>query len=287
MERVYQGILTLLLLLLSFTMIVPFIYVLAISFSDSSNYISGGFMLFPKDFSWEAYDYVLSGQGFLNAFKASLFITCIGVPLSIGISSMMAYMLAKKTLPGRKWILNLVIFTMLFSPGLIPNYLLIDKLNLIDSWWSLILPGLVGAWTLLVMKSFFQELPSEIEESAKIDGCNDLTIFFRIILPLSKAMLAAFTLFAAVAYWNTFFSAIMYITTPEKWPLQVFLQQIVVQANVNEFTDSGVDMTRNQQINPEIVKMTAVMVVTAPILALYPFLQKYFAKGVLIGSVKG
>ncbi|MFC4779285.1 carbohydrate ABC transporter permease [Paenibacillus sp. GCM10023252] len=286
-ETIYQAVLTLVLLAISLSMILPFVYILAISFSDSSNYISGEFILFPRSISWDAYDFVLSGQGFSNAFTASMFITGIGVPLSIAISSMLAYMLARKTLPGRGWILNLIIFTMLFSPGIIPNYLLMDKLHLINSWWSLILPGIAGAWTLLVMKSFFQGIPPEIEESAKMDGCNDITTFFRIILPLSMAMLAAFTLFAAVAYWNTFFYAILYITSPDKWPLQVLLQQIVMQANMTEFTESGSDMIRNQQINPEIVKMATVMVVTGPILLVYPFLQKYFAKGVMVGSVKG
>lgn len=245
-------------------------------------------MIWPSKWSIEAYKLIFSGRGFLNSLSSTLFITLIGTPLSVVINAGMAYMLSKKSLPGRDIMLKLVVFTLLFYPGMIPNYLVIKNLHLINSFWALILPGVAGAWTMLVMKSFFQGIPAELEESATIDGSNEIQTFFMIVLPLSKAMLAAFTLFGAVSYWNTYFSAIIYLNDSEKWPLQVFLQQVVMSTNISEFVDVTVTNNFTNKVIPtEIVKMAAVIVAVTPILSIYPFLQKHFAKGVLIGSVKG
>jgi len=286
-ENLYQLVIGFLLVLLALSMIFPFLYILSISFTHSSVYVSGSLRLWPEKWSLEAYKVIFLGPGFTSALKSSLFITLVGTPLSILANCMMAYMLSKPTLPGRKLMLNLVVFTMLFGPGLIPNYLLIRNLGLINSYWAIILPGLVGAWTLLVMKSFFQNIPKEIEESAQMDGCSELGVFFRIVLPLSKAMLAAFTLFNAVGFWNTYFNAVIYLIDSDKWPLQVFLQQVVMSANIDEFM--GVDYMRTLERNvpSEVLKMASVVIVTAPVLIAYPFLQKHFAKGVMIGSIKG
>jgi len=286
-ENLYQLVIGLLLVLLALSMIFPFLYILSISFTHSSVYVSGSLRLWPEKWSLEAYKVIFLGPGFTSALKSSLFITLVGTPLSILANCMMAYMLSKPTLPGRKLMLNLVVFTMLFGPGLIPNYLLIRNLGLINSYWAIILPGLVGAWTLLVMKSFFQNIPKEIEESAQMDGCSELGVFFRIVLPLSKAMLAAFTLFNAVGFWNTYFNAVIYLIDSDKWPLQVFLQQVVMSANIDEFM--GVDYMRTLERNvpSEVLKMASVVIVTAPVIIAYPFLQKHFAKGVMIGSIKG
>lgn len=288
-ETIYQWIVGTILFFIALTMIFPFLYIIVTSFTDGSVYEVNKLILWPSKWSVAAYQLILSGKGFLSSFKASLFITFVGTPISLVISCTMAYMLSKTYLPGRTVLLYLVVFTMLFSPGMIPNYLLVRELNLLDSWWAIILPVATNAWTLLVMKSFYQNIPTEIEESAKMDGSGDYQTFFRIILPLSKAPLAAFSLFFAVALWNTYFNAILYLHTSSKWPLQVFLQQVVVAANVEQFTSDSVlaMLTRENVIHPEIIKMAAVVVVTVPILTVYPFLQKYFAKGVLIGSVKG
>jgi len=277
------------LFLLAFMIIFPFFYIFSVSFTDGSVYQIDRLALWPEKWSTDAYQFVLSGKGFISSFYASIFITCIGTPLAILISCMMAYMLSKNYLPGRKYFMYLIIFTMLFSPGIIPNYSLVKEIGLLNSWWAIILPAATNAWTLLVMKSFFQGIPFELEESAKMDGSGDLQTFFRIILPLSKAPLAAFSLFFAVALWNTYFNAMIYLTDTLKWPLQVFLQQVVVASSISQFTDDSVlaMLTRGKAIPPEVVKMAAVVVVTLPIICVYPFLQKYFAKGVLIGSVKG
>lgn len=286
-ENIYQYFIGTILFMLAFTMLFPFLYIVAVSFTDSTAFHTSSIRLMPEKFSLDAYIVILSGSGFINALKSTLFLTLVGTPIAVLVSCAMAYMLSKRTLPGRKIMLNLVVFTLLFGPGLMPNYLLIKELNLLDSLWALILPGVANAWTLLVMKSFFQSIPSEVEESARIDGCSDMGVFFRIVLPLSKPMLAAFTLFAGVGFWNTYFSAILYITDSTKWPLQVFLQQVVMSTNIGEFVGSSVMASLENNVPSEVLKMAAVVVVTAPVIIVYPFLQKYFAKGVMIGSIKG
>jgi len=287
-ELLYQLVLGTVLLLIAAIMLIPLLYVLAVSFTDPSVYKSGKLILWPEKWSLSAYRLVLSGNGFGNALQASLFITLVGTSLSMFVSSTFAYMLSKPELPGRRVILALVLFTMLFSPGLIPHYLLVRSLGLLNSWWALILPVVTNAWTLLVLKSFFQTLPRELEEAAKIDGANDIYIFFRIIVPLSKAPLAAIALFFAVGYWNTYFTAVIYLTDATKWPLQVMLQQVVMASNISRFTSSEVSaqLQLMQRIPSETIKMATVVIVTLPILVVYPFLQKYFAKGVMLGSIK-
>ncbi|MFS0726633.1 carbohydrate ABC transporter permease [Paenibacillus sp. 1P07SE] len=288
-DYLYRFSINTFLFLVAAAMLFPLVYVLAVSFTAPEVYVPNQLILWPKQWSLDAYQYILSGSAVINALKSTLFITAVGTPLALILSSSFAYMLSKNHLPGRNVILLLVLFTMLFSPGMIPNYLLVRQLGLIDSLWALILPTLTNAWSLLVLKSFYQSIPSELEDSAKIDGCNDMQTYFRIILPLSKAPLAAFTLFFAVNYWNVYFSALLYLRDATKWTLQVILQQVVLASNASQFVDSAVasQMDNIVQMPPETVKMATIIIVVAPILMVYPFLQKYFAKGVLIGSVKG
>jgi putative aldouronate transport system permease protein len=285
---IYQIILGFFLVVLAAIIIVPLLYVFAVSFTDPMVYDPNKFVLWPERWSIDAYRYLLAGRGFMLSLSASVFITFVGTPLTLMVTATFAYVLSKPRLPGRKPLLMMVLFTMLFSPGMIPAYLLIRSLGLIDSWWALILPGLTNAWSLLVMKSFYQTIPTELEDAAKIDGCSDMGVFFRIVLPLSTAALAAFTLFFAVGYWNIYFSAIIYLNDASKWPLQVMLQQMVIASNASRFLDSAAvtQLQLQRAIPPETVKMAAVVIVTAPIVVVYPFLQKHFAKGVLIGSVK-
>lgn len=279
-----QSILNLMLLLLVATMILPFLYVLVVSFTDSSVYESGKFILWPKKWSTEAYQLILSGKGFINSFKSTLFITFVGTPLNIIINAGLGYMLSKP-IPGRRIINKFVMFTMLFGAGLVPTFINIRDLGLIDSLFACILPGVCGAWTVMVMKSFFQNIPEELEEAAKIDGCGPLKIFGIIVLPLSKAMLATFTLFALVSYWNTYFSAVMYLTSTSKVPLQIYLQKIVLSSNISDVVDVQLELAST--VPQEVMRMAAVVVVILPILCIYPFLQKHFEKGVMVGAVKG
>lgn len=288
-NRLYQLTVSAILLVIVLCMIVPFLYVLAVSFTDPSVYRTNALILWPEKWSLAAYKHLLSGNAFLEGLKASLFITVVGTAIAIAVTSTMAYMLSKPLLPGRKWMLYLVLFTMMFSPGMIPEYLLVLKLGLLNNWWSLILPAATNAWSLLVMRSFFRTIPPELEESAKLDGATDIGVFRRIVLPLSKAPLAAFTLFFAVGFWNTYFNAILYLTDSVKWPLQVILQQIVLASVVDQFLGSkgAIQASLMNAVPSETIKMATIVITMAPILLAYPFLQKHFAKGVLIGSVKG
>lgn len=288
-EQLYQLILGFFLSLLALLMLFPLYYVISVSFTDSSVYREGVFTLAPAKLSIAAYEWVLAGRGFWNSFKASLFLVIVGTPLVLLFNASCAYMVSKTDLPGRRFIMGYLLATMLFGAGMIPTYLWIKQLGLLDTWWALILPGMVSPWTVFVLKSFFQTLPRDLEDAARIDGCNELETFWRIVLPLSKAPLAAIGLFAAVGFWNTYFSAVLYISDATKWPLQVVLQQIVLSANLAQFQDPELAnqlMMRLHQVPPETVKMAATVLTITPILLVYPFVQKYFAKGVLIGSIK-
>lgn len=280
-----QSGLNTILFLLAAVMVVPFIYIVMVSFTDASVYETGKFILWPEKWSLDAYKYVLTGSGFLDAMKSTLFITLVGTPLSVLFNAGLGYMLSKNTLPGKSVINKLVMFTMLFGAGMIPGYINMSNLGLINTWWACILPGTCSAWNIMVMKSFFQGLPGELEEAAKIDGCGIMRIFIRIVLPLSKAMLATFTLFGAVSYWNTYFSAVMYITKTSMQPLQVFLQKIVLSSNISGMLDVTDSLANT--VPEEVTKMATVVVAVVPILCVYPFLQKHFAKGVMVGAVKG
>lgn len=280
-----QSILNTILFILAATMILPVVYVLMVSFTDSTVYQSGKIILWPEKWSLEAYEYILSGSGFLNALKSTLFITLVGTPLSIIVCAGLGYMLSRKNLPGRSFINKMVMITMLFSAGMVPAYINMSNLHLLNNWFASILPNACGAWTVMIMKTFFQSLPVELEEAAQIDGCGKLRIFWIIVLPLSKAMLATFTLFNAVSYWNTYFSAVMYITKSSMQPLQVYLQKIVLSSNYSDVVD--VTNVLYDVVPQEVVKMAAVMIAILPVMCIYPFLQKYFAKGVMVGAVKG
>lgn len=283
-ENIYQAFLDIVLLVLALTMIVPFLYVIMVSFTDASVYDAGSFYLWPKKWSFDAYELILGGSGFLNAFKSTLFITIVGTPLSVLVNSGVAYMLSKP-IPGKKFFNKYVMVTMLFSAGMIPNFMNIKGLGLIDNYFAMILPSLCGAWTIMVMRSFFQSLPLELEEAAKIDGCGQLRIFGVIVLPLSRAMLATMTLFSFVGFWNTYFSSIMYMTSTAKSTLQVYVQKIVLSSNISDMVDIQTELANT--VPQEVMRMAAVVVVVLPVLIVYPFLQKYFASGMMVGAVKG
>ena len=284
-ENIYQAVICFLLAILAATMVLPFLYVIVISFTDSTAYVSGTFYLWPQKWSTEAYKLILKGAGFLNALKATVFITFVGTPINVIANAGLAYMLSKDDLPGRKMINRLVMFTMLFGAGMIPNFINMRNLGLINSWFANILPAACGAWTVMVMKSFFSELPKDLEEAAEIDGCGTFRMFVQIVLPLSLAMLATFTLFAFVSYWNCYFSAIIYLTDTNKQPLQVYLSKIVLSTDISEVVDLDNDL--KNKVPQEVMRMACLVVVVLPILCIYPFMQKYFAKGVMVGAVKG
>lgn len=260
----------------------PVYYVVVTAFSSQAEYIRDPLVLYPRGFTLENFEYLLSTPLFPTAFRVSFIVTSVGTVIALAITSAMAYALSRKRLIGRKFFILLVLFTILFHPGMIPVFLLIRNLNLMDSLWSLILPGLSSGWNLFLMKSFFDNIPESLEEAAVIDGCSDFGVFLKIILPLSMPALATFGLFFAVAYWNIWFSALLYINDSAKWTLQLVLRQLFVDSSTNAATDTEIFM-----INPQTFKMAAVVLTIVPIMAVYPFLQKHFAKGVMLGGVKG
>ncbi|MBY0098747.1 carbohydrate ABC transporter permease [Mesobacillus maritimus] len=271
--------------LISMICLVPFLYVVSVSLTDPEVYVPFQFNLIPEKFSLSSYAYLLSTNSFLMALKNTIYITVVGTILNLVVTFTMAYGLTRKTLPGRKIIFYAVIFTLVFNPGIVPNFLLVQNLGLINSHWSLILVSLTNAWSLIVVKSFMDSLPPELEEAARIDGCNDIGVFFRIIIPLSMPAIATFTLFFAVAHWNTYFNALIYLTDSSKWTLQMLIKTLVIDSGSDAVGQAGA--TPEQATLPqETIRMASIVLSMLPILVVYPFLQKYFAKGVMLGSVK-
>lgn len=266
--------------------IFPFIYIIAGSFASDAELTERAVFLIPKAFTLAAYEYIFSTDTIVRSIGVSVYVTVIGTIVNLLFTVTMAYPLARRTLVGRNIVLNLVIFSMLFSGGMIPTYLIVRELQLLDSLWALILPGAISAFNLIIVKNFFQELPQELQEAAKIDGCNEWKLLWKIVIPLSKPVLATFTLFYAVSHWNSFFNALLYINDTTKWPLQVMLRQIVMLSQAAAGDMSNMDASFVQPPDQSI-KMAVIVVGTIPILLVYPFLQKHFAKGVMLGSVKG
>lgn len=282
-NKIFDIINYVLLTIIALVTIFPFIYVIAVSFTDPLEVAKGGIILFPTKFSLAAYQYILSTNTLIKSMGVSIYITVLGTLINLIMTSLMAYPLAKSHLRGRRVILLGVLFTMLFSGGLIPQYFIIKGLHLTNTLWSLMLPTAISAFNLIVLRNFFQAIPDGLEDSAKIDGCNDVGVLFRIVLPLSMPAMATFALFYAVGHWNTFFSAIMYINDNTKWPVQVLLREIVILAQ-SRIGDTSMD---EALVQPLTIRMAVIVFATVPILLVYPFLQKHFAKGVMLGSVKG
>lgn len=284
-EWIGDALNSLALALIACTMLFPFLYIFAISFSPLADFLRHDVLLFPKHFVLDAYRYILGSTAFKRSLAVTAGITVVGTLVNLAMTASMAYALSRP-IYGQRVLLLLVLFTLLFGAGLVPTYLVVKATHLINSYWALILPTAISPFNLIVMRQFFLSIPEELTEAAILDGANELQIFLRIILPISKPALAAFGLFYAVAHWNNYFSGLLYLNDPAKWPIQVVLRQIVI---LNQPTAAlGPDQQLlEHQPPPETVQMAAVLLATLPILVIYPFLQKHFAKGVLIGAVKG
>ncbi|TYB56976.1 carbohydrate ABC transporter permease [Nonomuraea sp. PA05] len=262
-------------------MLYPFCYMIAMSFASKESATSG---FWPTAFSLDAYTSILGGGVVTRALLVSLFVTAVGTTLSLALTSTLAYGLTRiRDVPGARAVLVLVLATMFFGAGIIPNFLLVKSLGLIDSLWSLILPVLISAFNLVVVRNFFMNIPASLHEAARMDGASNLWIFLRVVLPLSKPVLAVVGLFYAVGYWNSFFHALIYINDTAKWPIQVVLNQYVIQGSQIANLQGGNDMA----VPPaQSVQMAVVVLATLPILVVYPFLQRHFAKGMLTGAIK-
>ncbi len=274
--------------LVAFTTILPFIYILGASFASEYELATRPMFIIPRDVTLDAYKYIFSSNKIITAFGNSVFITAAGTLINLFCTVTMAYAVSKKRLRGRNFFLNMVIFSMFFSGGMIPTYIVVANwLHLKDTYWSVLLPGAISAYNMMIVKNFFQGIPQELEESASIDGCNDVGVLWKIVLPLSLPVLATFGLFYAVGHWNAYFGAMIYMTgAREKWPLQVLLREIIILANASAGDMANLDPNFVQPPEQSI-KMAVIVVSTVPIMCVYPFLQKYFVKGVMVGALKG
>ncbi|MCR2826022.1 carbohydrate ABC transporter permease [Microbacterium sp. zg.Y909] len=280
--RVFDVFNVVLLVGLGLLAMLPFIYVTAGSFATESELATRSFFLWPETFSLRAYESILTSPAFLRAMITTIAVTAVGTVVQLLLTASMAYPLSKGNLPGRRLMLSLIVFTMVFSGGMIPTFLMVKDLGLLNTYWALILPAAINPFSLIIIKNFFQQLPDELEESAKIDGANELQTLWSVILPLSKPVLATFALFYAVGIWNDFMSPLLYLNDNSMWTLQMFLRQVTVA------TDLSIIEADPSQLPPaQGIKFAVIVVATLPILLFYPFLQKHFAKGMLIGSVKG
>ncbi|KAA9089632.1 carbohydrate ABC transporter permease [Microbacterium radiodurans] len=280
--RVFDVVNVVMLTALGLLALLPFVYVTAGSFATESELATRAFFVWPETFSLRAYEAILTSPAFLRAMITTICVTAVGTVVQLMLTASMAYPLSKSNLPGRRLMLSLVVFTMVFSGGMIPTFLMVKDLGLLNTYWALILPLAINPFSLIIIKNFFQQLPAELEESAKIDGANELQTLWSVILPLSKPVLATFALFYAVGIWNDFMSPLLYLNDNSMWTLQMFLRQVTVA------TDLSIVEADPSQLPPaQGIKFAVIVVATLPILLFYPFLQKHFAKGMLIGSVKG
>lgn len=272
------------LLLIIFCTLYPFVNVVAQSFSSESYINSGQVNLLPKGFNVETYQKVLSDTMFWINYKNTVVYTVVGTVISMFLTTIFAYALSKRRLVGRRFLTVFAVFTMFFNGGLIPNYVLINALGFANSMWAIVIPGAISIYNMLIMKSFFENMPEELEEAASIDGLNTYGILLKIILPLSKAVIATMVLFYAVAYWNSWFSAFIYLDKKELFPVTIYLRNMI--AGTTSGMSAGATSADNlTQISANIKSVTMVLTIL-PILTIYPFVQKYFVSGVMLGSVK-
>lgn len=292
-ERMSQGVIVILLCLMCLSVIYPFLYMLAMSLNEGTDAARGGVYLWPRSFTWINYEIVLGNEVIRNSFLITIGRTLIGTAGGLLVTLLAAYGLSYKGLPFRKGILGYILLTMLFNGGLIPFYIQLYKLGLVNTFWVFIIPVLFSAWNMFVMLKFIQGIPEALVESAEIDGAGPIRVLAQIIVPLSKPVLASLGLFTAVGHWNDWFAGAFYVTDQSLIPVQTFLQQLLNASDLSAVTGSNVNQealargSQMQNVTLMSIKMAVVMVSSIPIICVYPFLQKYFTKGVLIGSVKG
>jgi putative aldouronate transport system permease protein len=278
---VVDAVVYLLLALVGIVTLFPMLYVVSVSLTPYEEVLRrGGYVVIPSSVTFGAYQKLLSRPDMLRALGVNLFITLAGTPINLALTALMAYPLSRRNLPGRRWLTLLVVFTLLFSGGMIPTYLVVKSVGLLDSLWAMIIPTAIGTFSLLVMKSFFEEsLPEEVLESARMDGASEWRILFQMVLPLSLPVFLTVGLFYAVNHWNEFYQALLYVTDRNLQPLQILIRAIL---------RSNEQIYSPEELIPTVtLQMAAVVIASLPVIIVYPFIQKHFVKGVMLGSVKG
>ena len=287
-DRIYYMVIYFLAAVLLLSVLYPIVFIVSASFSSPFAVSSGQVVLLPVDPGLQGYRAVFKDSRILTGYRNTIFYTAFGTLINVGMTLICAYPLARKGLPHRKTLTFFFTFTMLFSGGMIPNYLLLRDLNMLNTVWAMLVPGAISVYSMIIARTFIStSIPDELLEAAQIDGCNDFRFFFLFILPLSKAVIAVIAMQYAVGHWNAYFNAFIYLTKTELYPLQVFLREILVmnQIAANNIIDPEAAVA--MQGLADLLKYSLIVISSAPILCIYPFFQKYFVKGVMIGSIKG
>lgn len=285
-DIVFDVINTVILVLVLMIVLYPLIFVLSASISNPMAVLKGEVILWPKQFSLRAYETVFGHKDIMNGYKNTILYTLAGTAVNLVMTIAGAYPVSRKKFYGRKVITVFFMITMFFSGGLVPSYIINTKLGLVNNFWVMIIPGAVNVWNLFIMKSFFQNsIPEELEEAAYIDGCKNINILLKIVLPLSIPVIAVMIMYYGVSHWNSYFAALIYFRDRLKYPLQLILREILIANDMKQMT--GDDTLADQILLGESIKYASIVVASVPVLLLYPFLQRYFVKGVMVGAVKG
>lgn len=287
-DKVFQIVNTAFLIIILLLVAYPCIYVLSASFSDPRAVISGEVWLFPVRPTLRGYAAAFRNQDLIRGFFNALYITVVGTTVNIILTVMLAYPLSRKTFYGRGLITIIITITMFFSGGLVPSFLLINNLHLYNTFWALILPAAISINNTIICRTYFQSnIPEELYEASQLDGCSDIGFLVRIVLPLSAPVLAVLVMYYAVGHWNSYFSAMIYLSDREKFPLQIILREILIQNTISEDVMMDVSAQEKLQGMADLLKYSTIIISSLPMLILYPFIQKHFVKGVMVGSIKG
>lgn len=279
---IFDLINSIILLFIAFITFYPVLYIVSVSFSDTASIVQNRVRFFPKGFNVEAYKFILKDARIPRAYLNTVIYTAAGTLVNIIMTALGAYPLSKKGFFGRKFFTAAIVFTMFFSGGMIPNYIIVQKLKLIDTIWALIIPNAIWTMELLILKGFYESIPSSLYESAIVDGASEYKILFKIIMPLSKAAFASIALFYFMGHWNSFFIPLIYLNSSEKFPLQLVLREMLIFDTAKES-----NLIDQSAMTPEAMKNATIFISMIPVLLVYPFAQKYFVKGVMVGSIKG
>ncbi|GIP06606.1 sugar ABC transporter permease [Paenibacillus lautus] len=287
-ERIAGVFIYIILSFITLLVLYPLFFVLIASISAPETVMRGEVWLWPKELSFVGYERLFANSDLMRGFMNTLLYTTTGTALNVLMTIAAAYPLSRADFNGRGIFTAIIVFTMFFSGGMIPNYLLVKELGMLDTIWAIIIPSAVSVWNIIIMRTFFQSsIPKEMQEAAFIDGASNMRVLWRIVLPLSGPILAVMVLFYAVGHWNSYFSALIYLSDRANYPMQLFLREILVQGQMQEMVDISDDSLARSLMDAEAIKYAAVIVTNLPMLLLYPFLQKYFVKGVMIGAIKG
>lgn len=285
-SKLFDVFNTFLMITILFITLFPLYYVLIISFSDGSAVMRGEVNFIPKGINWKSYEIVFQDSSLMRSYLNTILYTISGTIINLSMTALCAYPLSRSSFYGRNFFALAIVFTMFFDGGLIPRYLVVDSLGLVDTVWAIIIPPAINVWYMILMRTFFQNIPEAMHESAYMDGAGEFKVLTRIVLPLSVPILATMTLFYAVWHWNSFFPALIYLSDKSQYPVQIILRNIVISGDMAE-QSSMMGGQMGQLVTAQNIKYAVVIVAIAPIVMLYPFLQKYFVQGLMVGSIKG